>query len=295
MFYVNGQSFELGDQSALEIVIGNGYSMPYNCQDGRCKNCMITDLNTGENHLACQTYPFNDQKFLCENFEKFKLPDVRLLPMKIIKVCKVGKFFEVEFVYSKSVSIEYLRGQYINISISGLKRSYSICEINDNKKRLKIIISPVEAGVGSEYFASKPIGDKLRVEIPLGSFVYRNPRNDNTLSAYVCTGSGIAPIINTFNDGNGVPQNVSIYWGVRDYCEMVAKVYSRFNGRIKLFVSGSGAQDNHEKGRVNWERIDCFSSIDSWYLVGNPQMIDEFSFQIKKLEQKVKIYSDPFV
>ena len=93
MFSVNGQYFKLDDETVLERVIRSGYSMPYNCRDGRCKNCEIVDQNTGNSFLACQTHPVEGQKFICENFEDFKLPDIRQLPMKVIEVQKIGNFY----------------------------------------------------------------------------------------------------------------------------------------------------------------------------------------------------------
>ena len=197
--------------------------------------------------------------------------------MKITEVNQVGSFIEVKLIYSKSISIEYLRGQYVNLAVAGAKRSYSICELNNHKKVLTLIISPVLGGVVTEYFATSPIGQKIRVEIPLGSFVYREPNNSNILSAYVCTGSGIVPLMNTFDGGRTLPQNVCVYWGVRKNCEMVSKIHLASTGKIKIFISSSDTFHTHETGRLRWESIDQRESIENWYLVGNPQMIDDFS------------------
>ena len=293
-FKINEHSFEAQDASILDTVIASDFALPHNCKDGRCKNCVVICKDSGKLFLACQTIPKAGQSFVCEGLSEFQLPPSKSIPSKILTVEETGKFIEVTLKYSDKISINYLKGQYLNLQIGNATRSYSICALDDERKLIKLLISPVANGVATQFFMGNPVGQIIRIELPFGTFVYREPEIIDALSVYVCTGSGIVPVLNTFDQENGIPENVRVYWGIRYNCSKVQEIVKRYPSNLITFVSQEQTASNLEPGRVSFSKIQELERVVAWYLVGNPDMIEEFSSKIEKLNKNNKIYKDPF-
>lgn len=295
MFKVNDVNFISTSQSVLETVINQGYSIPFNCRDGRCRNCELVDYNTGETVLACQIQAIEGSEYICENFSDIVLPKTHNIPVKLISVVVKGNFFEVSLKFSKKINFDYVRGQHITIDFGEFKRSYSIYNIDFLNNYIQLLISPIEKGRATTFFSKKNEGILLRCEIPLGAFYYRTPKHLKERSIFVCTGSGIAPILNIYQEIFDKPDNIFVYWGVKKYCDKVSEVENIFGDLIKIFISDKSHNIGKKIGRVKFEDIPNAESIENWYLVGNPNMISDFYEQLIKLKNKPFIYKDPFV
>ena len=77
LFKVNNIKFKSSEKSILEEIINQGYSIPFNCKDGRCKNCVLLDIVTGKNVLACQVKAEKNKCFICENISDITLPKIK--------------------------------------------------------------------------------------------------------------------------------------------------------------------------------------------------------------------------
>ena len=175
------------------------------------------------------------------------------------------------------------------------KRSYSIYEINEIEKYIKLLISPVKNGKATAFFTPKNFGKLLRTDLPLGNFTFKAHNNISERSIFICTGSGISPVLNIFKDMKEIPKNVTVYWGVKKYCEKVIEVSNLFRKNIKIYLSRETNSSEHNLGRLNFELILEKGSINNWYLIGNPKMIENFSHEIKKLPSNPNVFKDPFV
>lgn len=294
-FKINEIKFKHNGTSILDDVLDQGFVLPYNCRDGRCKNCEIFDPITSMKILSCQTKPTLDASYIADNLEDLVLPKNKNIPVKFHNVTISGNFNIIKLKFSQKINIDFLPGQYIDLYFGNFKRSYSIYKLDNLNKVIELLVSPVTDGRANSYFLDEiNIGNVLRADIPLGSFTYRKINGNSQSSVFICTGSGIAPIINIWDNFESELKKSYIYWGIRQKCEISDKIIEHFGSSIKVFYSQESKIRNHHEGRVTWESIENKDIVDYWYLAGNPNMLDYFLLKIKTLSHRPKAYLDYF-
>lgn len=95
-----------------------------------------------------------------------------------------------------------------------LRRSYSISSVPGAGSRFELVVTRVDDGVGSTFLHQAPVGTRLEVKGPQGTFL-RAP--DAGPSLFVATGTGVAPFRGMVHDalaaGRGEP--LWVLFGVR--------------------------------------------------------------------------------
>ncbi|MDO4259698.1 MAG: NAD(P)-binding protein [Actinomycetaceae bacterium] len=105
---------------------------------------------------------------------------------------------------------QWTPGQYARLEVARfIWRDYSIVGIQD--RRVRFLISTRTRGYGSHFVESAPIGQRLRIELPLGSFSART--NEQRHRLFLATGTGLAPFIPIF--AHGIRKTDLLFFGAK--------------------------------------------------------------------------------
>jgi CDP-4-dehydro-6-deoxyglucose reductase len=316
IFLSDGSSFQCGkDETILEGALRNNIFLDYSCKDGRCKSC-ITQLISGETMinieedsltesekklgyiLTCLRKPLTDVSIKAENLAKYNLSKPSITPARIKTIEKLNEdVILVTLRFPPSFNLVFRPGQYIDLIVGSIKRSYSIASAPENGN-VELIVKVYPNGLMSNYLQNEAKeNDLVRVELPKGTFFLRENKSLKNL-ILLANGTGIASfksilsssisqsIIKTFS-------KVVLLWGVKtpdnqywephfDYLEF-HPVYSRVSEK-KIYV-----QDYLEK--LNLEMSDSVI-----YACGSNSMISGArSSAIRNGLLSENFYSDIFL
>jgi NAD(P)H-flavin reductase len=114
-------------------------------------------------------------------------------------------------------TIAYEAGQYVNIVLDdGARRPYSFTGPSGNTALIELHVRRVPGGrFTGLVFDSLRLGDTLRVEGPLGSFVLHEPSDKPLI--FVAGATGFAPVKSLLEQSFilGIERPLYLYWGVR--------------------------------------------------------------------------------
>ena len=225
------------NESFLSASLRAGLTLPHGCGSGRCSacKCKLTSGNSiqladeiglsAEDKqdgyiLTCIRSPLSNVVLDIEDLSFLRLPRSREFPCKINKIFKLSdSVISVFLRLPPSSDFQYLAGQYIDINLNGVVRSYSIANAQSSDKVIELQIKYYENGVMSDYwFNHAKLNDLLRIKGPMGTFCLRNVYSKHLL--FLATGTGIAPIKAILEDlsrydRNLLPAKISLYWGCR--------------------------------------------------------------------------------
>lgn len=205
-------------ESSETIIAGalrNGIFLDHSCLSGRCSSCKfkilsgqticeIDELPLSESEksqgyiLSCIRKPVSNIVIEAEDLSEYGLLKPKTIPAKINDITKLTEnIIKVNLRFPPNEKPTFLEGQYINVIKGNLKRSYSIASSRESEK-LELIVKNYRGGEMSKFwFEEAKINDLVRIEIPKGTFFFRNFNNiDNII--FLATGTGIAPIKSIF-------------------------------------------------------------------------------------------------
>jgi len=107
---------------------------------------------------------------------------------------KIDKIAELTWIFTIELEdkFEYKAGQFVNIKVNGVTRSYSIASYDSGKNTFELLIVKLEGGaLTTMLFGEIKEGDPLEAKGPYGHFLLPN-EIDNDLF-FICTGTGLAP------------------------------------------------------------------------------------------------------
>ena len=197
-------------------------------------------------------------------------------------------------------SLEFLAGQYINLSVKGIKRSYSIASTPSDYE-IELLIKNYNGGQFSNYlFNEAKVNDLLRIEGPKGTYILPKDITHNLI--FISTGTGIAPNLSLIKSalcgGKVKPSRITLIHGQRTAKEHVYSVEVILNG-VKIIKctsreSAEGFVQGYVQDAVKGLELDISNSLV--FACGNPQMIKELKIQMFALGLKEKNFkSDVFV
>ena len=225
------------NESFLNASFRSDLTLPYSCGIGRCSACkckilsgtsvsFIDEIGLSSEQkkdgyiLTCVRTPTSDVVLDIEDLSGLKLSRPRDFPCKIDKLYKLSNYvIAVHLRLPPASDFKYVAGQFIDINLNGVVRSYSIANSQSNNKIIELHIKYLDDGLLSNYwFKRAKVNDLLRLKGPLGTFCLRNVQSKHLL--LIATGTGIAPIKAILEDlakfdRNYFPAKISLYWGVR--------------------------------------------------------------------------------
>ena len=107
---------------------------------------------------------------------------------------KIDKINELTWIFTIELEepFDYKAGQFVNIKVNDVTRSYSIASYDSGKNTFELLIVKLEGGaLTTMLFGEVKEGDLLEAKGPYGHFLLPN-EIDNDLF-FICTGTGLAP------------------------------------------------------------------------------------------------------
>ena len=306
------------DLSILESARNESLTFDHSCLSGRCSACKIKvvsgkfempstqeGLNDDEVQdrycLSCITKPLSDMELEEVSFIDGVLPEVKTIPAKISLLEFLSEdVVKVTLRPPPNKSLEFLAGQYIDLSIKGIRRSYSIASI-PTSSQIELLIKNYRGGQFSNYlFNEAKVNDLVRIEGPKGTYILPKVISKNVL--FVSTGTGIAPnlslIKSALKEGRIQSSQITLLHGQRTAKEHIYSIEEGLN-RIKIIKCTSRESvEGYVKGYVQdaVKELDLNIKNSLVFACGNPQMIKELKMQMIALgldERNFK--SDVFV
>lgn len=122
-----------------------------------------------------------------------------------------------KFTIQFNENFDFIPGQFIQIKLNNIVRSYSIASYSLEKNKLELIIVKVEDGkLTPILFNDTVVGDKIQVRGPKGKFIL--PDDTQRDIFFICTGTGLAPfksILDHLNITQKFPRNLYLIFGTR--------------------------------------------------------------------------------
>lgn len=235
---VSGVSFSVeNNETILEAARKHKIVLEHSCRTGRCGVCKAV-VNFGETKalqneeglssndsnlgwiLTCVRTPISDVELNVEDLGRLASIDTKTLPCRIESLEHLAPdVLRVILRLPPTANFLYVSGQYINVIVNGIRRSYSIANAPRYDGRVELHIRAVQNGVMSNYwFTQAAVNDLLRFEGPLGTFSFRDKPIKNVV--FLATGTGIAPVKAILEELLLHPEwllnkSIYVYWGGR--------------------------------------------------------------------------------
>lgn len=231
------------DRPVLESALDAGLNLPHSCKSGHCGSCRAR-LVEGEIHypngqplgltadearaghiLMCQALPRSDLSVEARLIANVADVEIKTLPCRIARLERLAP--DVMQVFLKLPSVEALQfqaGQYLDVLLDdGRRRSFSIASPPHHGDLIELHVRRVMGGGFSELlFTTLKVGALLRIEGPVGQFVYRE---GNAPLLMVSGGTGFAPmksmLMHMFE--HGIRRETHLYWGGRQAVDVYQK------------------------------------------------------------------------
>ena len=233
-----GRRFDVAaGETVLEAAQRAGIALPYSCRAGVCGSCKATllagrceyprnpplaldaDERAHRAVLLCQAVPASD--LLLEAREVASVEDIARRQLDVRVVGKRLLASEVTGLYLQPAEgeprLQWLPGQYLDVLLDeGRRRPFSIANGPQADGLIELHVRHVAGGGFTSHVAGGlAVGDLLRIEAPLGTFVAREDSERPMI--FVAGGTGIAPvkaIVEHFIE-LGTRRAMDVYWGVR--------------------------------------------------------------------------------
>jgi CDP-4-dehydro-6-deoxyglucose reductase, E3 len=225
----------------LEAAANHNIFIENGCRDGRCGKCIskIQLLDSTQHEVELCTYRvMSDLEIIKSPILDFNLPKVTFSKIKVIDYQELSESKAlIKFVLPKDYFIDWLAGQYVNITFDGVTRSYSIYEMDPTSRTFSIYVTLYQNGKMSAIFRQLNLGKLGTMSGPYGSFILKNKKKNKL---FIGIGSGLAPMISIID---------SLSSGTK-------------TERITLITGNKFAADlpfglEHKLKKVNW--IKCLS------------------------------------
>lgn len=318
-----GQSFEVQPgETVLDAALRCAAPLPHECTFGGCGTCRVRLI---EGQVAYEEFPLALSE--AEAQQGFALAcQARPLADLVVSVVQPGASSSpmvleatVESVQPLGTDVLHLRlrlpegtellyqpGQYMNVLLGdGRHRSFSMASRPEGL-RVDFHVRRIRGGRFTDArLAALSPGDRLPVEIPLGSFRYH--REDDRPLLMMATGTGLAPIksmLESLMDNDDCPP-VSLYWGARTpadlylHDEIAAWAERLYEFRYVPVLSRAGDDWRGRRGHVQQAVLeDAGTELPehSIYLCGSPAMVRDAQASLAAQgADPARVYADSFL
>ena len=223
------------DQSVLEVALAAGLNLPHSCRSGHCASCRAR-LVSGEIHypngrtagltaeeaasgyvLLCQARPRSDLRVEARLIANAFEAEIKTLPCRIARMERLAPDVMQVFLRLPAVEpLQFRAGQYLDVLLDGGKRrSFSIASPPHDSGEIELHVRQVPGGgFTSMLFEKLRAGALLRIEGPIGQFIYRDSPAPALL---IAGGTGFAPIKSILRHAleRGSKRPLHLYWGAR--------------------------------------------------------------------------------
>jgi len=291
-------------ETVLEAAQRAGVALPYSCRAGVCGSCKATLLqghceyprnpplalsaSALAHHavLLCQAVPTSD--LLLEAREVTSVEDIarRQLGMVVTEKWQLASdVIGLRLLPAHGERrLNRLPGQYVDVLLEdGRRRPFSIANGPQADGMIELHVRHVAGGGFTSWVNDAlKVGDHLRIEGPLGTFV---PREDSERPMlFMAGGTGFAPvkaIVEHFM-ALGTRRPMRLYWGARNEAELylreLAEGWARAvpNLEFQAVVSDPEPASSLRHGPVHEAVLEDHPDLSDYdlYMGGPPAMID---------------------
>lgn len=287
----------------LEAAQRAGIALPYSCRAGVCGSCRAVLVSgrieyprnppqalSGENKanqaiLLCQAAPLSDLSI--EAREVTSVKDVAKRQLNVVVTEKRQLASDVVGLHLQpapgETALNWLPGQYLDIVLpDGKHRPFSIAGNPRADGTIELHVRHVAGGGFTSWVAhGLSVGDVLRIEAPLGTFV---PREDSERPIiFMAGGTGFAPVkavVEHFIE-LGSRRQIDVYWGARSAADLYQHELARSwetqapNLRFHAVVSDPERAQGLREGLVHEAVLEDHPDLSGFdvYMSGPPPMI----------------------
>jgi CDP-4-dehydro-6-deoxyglucose reductase, E3 len=310
----HGRTLRVGAaQPLLEAALAAGLNLPHSCKSGHCGSCRARllagavrypgarplGLSEAEERsgqvLLCQARALCDLTIEARLIASVADVEIKTLPCRIAALTPLAP--DVMRLLLRLPAVERLRfqpGQYLDVLLAGgRRRSFSIASPPHDAGPLELHVRRVSGGGFTErLFASAgeagdaeplTVGSLLRIEGPIGQFVYREePRP----ALMIAGGTGFAPLKSMLRHAleRGSNREIHLYWGARQardvYEESLVLDWAQRHPQLTFTAVLSEASPaeaaHHRSGWVHETVLDDHPDLSGFevYAAGPPAMIE---------------------
>jgi CDP-4-dehydro-6-deoxyglucose reductase len=167
--------------------------------------------------LLCQARPRSDLRVEARVIANVSEAEIKTLPCRIARMELLAPDVMQVFLRLPAVEpLQFKAGQYLDVLLDGGKRrSFSIASPPHDSEQIELHVRHVPGGgFTSTLFEKLDAGALLRIEGPIGQFVYRDSAAPALL---IAGGTGFAPIKSMLRHAlaKGAGRQLHLYWGAR--------------------------------------------------------------------------------
>lgn len=222
-------------ETLLEAGLRAGVVMPYECRNGGCGVCKATLLQgrvlhnahqrsalpdaeqTAGRVLLCCAVPMTDVELEIGQGSGQADSLVRTLDVTVSDMRPVGdEVMILRLALPPGESLPYRAGQYFNVVLEdGARRAFSFASAPESPGDIEVHVRLVPGGrFTGHVFGAMRVGERLRIEGPLGKFVLRESERP---ILFVAGATGFAPVKSLLDHAfaTGLSRPMVLYWGVR--------------------------------------------------------------------------------
>lgn len=121
------------------------------------------------------------------------------------------------FDFESILDFRFESGQFIMVDVGdSYARAYSVASSPKTLPNFSLIIGNVKEGIGTSYFQKLRIGDVISFSDAKGKFVLPSDVNGITNLTFICTGTGLAPVMSMIEDIKDKDFHITLLFGTRD-------------------------------------------------------------------------------
>tara|TARA_R110001599_G_scaffold81173_1_gene219054 strand:+ start:80 stop:1096 length:1017 start_codon:yes stop_codon:yes gene_type:complete len=303
-------------QTILEAALANDINLEYSCSNGRCGKCKAQLIKGTVDHidssfcealseneiLTCRSIPSEDLIIKANYFPELAHIKRKTLPSKVDSFSLVSPdVITLVLRIPETANFDFLSGQYIDLTLRGSKRSYSIASARVLDNKFELHIKKVENGLFSNFlFSDLKVGQLIRFHGPLGTFFLKDNKSP---IIFLCTGTGFAPVKSIIENliESGSTRGAYIYWGGRtaeDLYSSLPEEWAQQYKHIKYIPVLSRAAAKAKVKYVQNVVIEHHQNLSEFevYACGSENMIqDAKQLLISNGLKSENFYSDAFV
>lgn len=291
-------------ETVLEAAQRAGVALPYSCRAGVCGSCkailldgqcdyprnppLALDAGALAKHavLLCQAVPRSD--LLLQAREVTSVEDIARRQLDVVVTEKWRLADEVIGLRLLPAPgerpLRRLSGQYVDVLLDdGKRRPFSIANGPQADGMIELHVRHVAGGGFTSWVSDHlQVGDRLRIEGPLGTFV---PREDSERPMiFMAGGTGFAPVKAVVEHfiALGTRRSMQLYWGARSeadlYLRALAEQWARDrpNLHFHAVVSDPTQTVGLRSGLVHDAVLADQPDLSGYdlYMSGPPAMVD---------------------
>jgi CDP-4-dehydro-6-deoxyglucose reductase len=224
--------------SILDAARAHGIVLEYSCRTGRCGICkapVLTGTTTilrAEESLSsdeaaagviltCCRSAASDVTLDIEPLDRLSGIEIKTIPSRIVSIEHLAPdIIGVVLKTPPASPLRFLPGQYVDVIVEGMRRSYSLANAPRADGLLELIVKRYPGGKLSNYwFERAKANDLLRIEGPFGTFFLREEGPKDIV--FLATGTGIAPVKALLEElatdqERAARHRISVFWGNRE-------------------------------------------------------------------------------